>query len=167
MKSITFILMTLITSTLLGQKNVPSDFNKELQKYYDKDFPTISTKEANKKLNQANVYFLDVREMKEYAVSHLPGAKFYGGDKKNEALLKSIPKNAEIIVYCSIGYRSQKAGQELKKLGYKNVKNLYGGIFQWFNENKKVVNSENEPVQKVHTYNEKWSKWITRGEKVF
>jgi rhodanese-related sulfurtransferase len=105
--------------------------------------------------------------MKEYAVSHLPGAKFYGGDKKNEALLKSIPKNAEIIVYCSIGYRSQKAGQELKKLGYKNVKNLYGGIFQWFNENKKVVNSENQPVQKVHTYNEKWSKWITRGEKVF
>ena len=167
MKSVSFILMTLITSSLLSQENVPSDFNKELQKYYDKDFPTISTTEANKKLNEANVYFLDVREMKEYAVSHLPGAKFYGGDKKNEELLKSIPKNAEIIVYCSIGYRSQKAGKELKKLGYKNVKNMYGGIFQWFNENKKVVNSENEPVQKVHTYNEKWSKWVTRGEKVY
>jgi rhodanese-related sulfurtransferase len=167
MKSVSFLLMTLLSSTILSQENVPSDFNKELQKYYDKDFPTISTIEANKKLNQANVYFLDVREMKEYAVSHLPGAKFYGGDKKNEALLKSIPKNAEIIVYCSIGYRSQKAGKELKKLGYTNVKNLYGGIFQWFNENKKVVNSENEPVQKVHTYNEKWSKWITRGEKIW
>ena len=53
--------MALISSTLLGQENVPSDFNKELQKYYDKNFPTISTTEANKKLNQANVYFLDER----------------------------------------------------------------------------------------------------------
>ena len=81
--------------------------------------------------------------------------------------LRRLDENAEIIVYCSLGYRSQKAGKELKKLGYNNVKNLYGGIFQWFNEDKKVVNSNNQEVEKVHTYNEKWSKWITRGEKVY
>ena len=51
-------------------------------------------------------------------------------------------------------------------MGYLNVFNLYGGIFEWFHSNKKVFNSASE-TQKIHTYNEDWSKWLLKGEKVY
>lgn len=159
--------MVFVSFLGFGQANVPKEFNDLLKKYYDKDFPTISTEEAQKKLNTKNVYFLDIREEEEFEVSHLPGAINYGSNSDNKSILKKIPKDAEVIVYCSIGYRSQKAGKELIKLGYTHVENLYGGIFQWFNEEKKVVNENNQATRKIHTYNEKWSKWVLKGDKVY
>ena len=39
-----------------------------------------------------------------------------------------------IIVYCSIGVRSEDIGEKLKELGYTKILNLYGGIFDWKNK---------------------------------
>jgi rhodanese-related sulfurtransferase len=41
----------------------------------------------------------------------------YFNSKKVEAAVKD--KNTNIIVYCSIGVRSEQIGEKLKKLGYK------------------------------------------------
>ncbi|MCA6407991.1 MAG: rhodanese-like domain-containing protein, partial [Cytophagales bacterium] len=81
--------------------------------------------------------------------------------------LKKLPKNEKIIVYCSVGYRSERVGEKLQKLGYQNVYNIYGGIFEWKNEGMPVVNRQNQPTDSVHTYNKNWSKWLLKGVKVY
>ena len=37
-------------------------------------------------------------------------------------------KNKPIVVYCTTGFRSEEAYKKLKKIGYTNVYNLYGGL---------------------------------------
>ena len=78
-----------------------------------------------------------------------------------------IPKSDTIVVYCSIGYRSERIGEKLLAAGYKNVFNLYGGIFDWKNNDRVVVDSKNEPTEKVHSYNKTWGLFLDKGEKVY
>ena len=39
-----------------------------------------------------------------------------------------LDQNQDIVLYCSSGFRSVKAYKKMKKIGYKNVWNLYGGL---------------------------------------
>ena len=71
------------------------------------------------------------------------------------------------MVYCSIGIRSEDISEKLKKAGYTNVYNLYGGIFEWKNRNYPVVNPENEVTEKVHAYSKQWGQWLHKGKKVY
>ena len=50
-----------------------------------------------------------------------------------------LNKHQPIIVYCSIGVRSEEIGEKLKTAGFENVKNLRGGLFKWFNENRQIL----------------------------
>ena len=113
-----------------------------------------------------NVLFIDARELAEYQISHIEGALFVGYDDVNFEALDSVPKEQEIVVYCSVGYRSEKVGEQLLDNGFTNVSNLYGGLFLWMNENKAVVDN-NGPTNRVHAYNQRWGKWLERGEKVY
>lgn len=49
---------------------------------------------------------------------------------------------------------------------YTNVHNLNGGIFEWVNQGYKVKNHTGY-TNKVHTFNEFWSQWLLRGEKIY
>jgi rhodanese-related sulfurtransferase len=157
------VLLVLTTSTAFGQSKAYKDL---LNKYYD-GFPTISITDAKAKIGSKNVYFLDTRELKEFNVSHIMGAKCVGFDNFVLSSVKHIPKNAEIIVYCSIGARSQTIGKKLKKAGYKNVKNLYGGFFYWANMSYPMVNHKGIPTRRIHGYSKEWSKWIKKGTIVY
>jgi rhodanese-related sulfurtransferase len=139
-------------------------YDQKLQSLYKNTVSLIQPQEVNKKLNKEDVVILDTRSAKEYSVSHLPNAKFVGYDHFDIAQVKDIPKDKEIIVYCSVGYRSEKIGEKLKEAGFENVSNIYGGIFQWKNENLDVVNQEGEVTDSVHTYNKRWSKWLEEGK---
>jgi rhodanese-related sulfurtransferase len=110
--------------------------------------------------------FLDTRETKEFKVSHLPGAINVGYDDfELEKVLSQISKSKNVIVYCSVGFRSDKINRILIKAGY-NSKNLIGGIFEWVNQDQSVF-KERVLTKKVHTYNKSWSKWLDKGEKVY
>ena len=50
-------------------------------------------------------------------------------------------KSDTIVLYCSIGYRSEKIGEKLVEMGYGHVFNLYGGIFEWVNRDLPVYNA--------------------------
>lgn len=104
--------------------------------------------------------FVDIREDKEYTISHIPGAW-----TKDQFENGTVSPDTPIILYCSVGYRSGKYGEKLVDMGVENVYNLYGGIFKWTNDGKELVD-EKGPTQRVHTYNKKWGKWVTKGEKV-
>ncbi len=116
--------------------------------------------------NDSTFIFLDARKKEEYNVSHIPNALRIGYDDFNSKTLETISKNQPVIVYCSLGYRSEKIAEKLKKMGYSNVSNLYGGIFEWMHCNQRIVN-DSSITNKVHTYNKEWSKWLKKGEKVF
>ncbi|WP_151087039.1 rhodanese-like domain-containing protein [Hymenobacter baengnokdamensis] len=110
---------------------------------------------------------LDTREAPEFAVSHLRGARLVGFDKFSLATVADLPKNAPLVVYCSVGARSEKIGDQLRRAGFTNVRNLYGGIFEWVNEGQPVVTAANQPTNRVHAYSPTWGIWLRRGQKVY
>jgi len=153
-----FILIILSTFTSCGQKT------EKMESLYKKTVPLVTADSLKPKLNE--VALLDTRAREEYEVSHIRGARFVDYDGFEVEQVKDIPRDQEVIVYCSVGYRSERVGEKLQKAGYTNVKNLYGGIFGWKNEGNEVVGPHNQPTDSVHTYNRLWGKWLFKGIKV-
>ena len=121
--------------------------------------PTISCTELSK--HQQDYVLLDARERSEYDVSHIKGAQHVGYEGFNEKNVNNIPKNKPIVVYCSIGYRSEKIGEKLQAMGFKNVQNLYGSIFEWVNKGFSVVDSTGAQTNRIHTYNAQWAQYVS------
>lgn len=161
MKKTIYILAVLCSVSLSGQS-----LKKLLKKYN-----TESVAYASVAFVKANSSFvlLDAREQKEYDVSHLKNAIQVGYDHFDLAKTTSklTDKNATIVVYCSVGIRSEDIAEKLQKAGYKNVFNLYGGIFEWKNKQNIVVDSLNNPTEKIHTFSKEWSTWLKKGIKVY
>jgi rhodanese-related sulfurtransferase len=114
--------------------------------------------------NKDKFIIFDAREKAEFDVSHIPGAIYLGYSDFNVGRIKNIPKEKNIVIYCSIGYRSEKIGEKLLRFGYKNVYNLYGSIFEWANEKYPLVSSNGKTTYTIHSYNKSWSKWVTNEE---
>lgn len=160
------ICILFLPSFIMAQK----DFKQVLKQYNDESIPYITVQELQEDLNQNNfITILDARQIKEYQISHLANAIYVGSKDFNIKLTKNrLPKKDEaIVVYCSIGVRSEKIAKKLKDAGYKNVKNLYGGIFEWKNNGFTVYNLQSQPTDSVHTYNKKWSNYLQKGIKVY
>ncbi len=155
-----FLLLIASTFTSCAQKT----FDEKMESLYKKTVPLINAEELKAK---ENVVILDTRQPEEYKVSHLAGAKLVDYDNFKIKDVKGIDKEAEVIVYCSVGYRSERIGEKLQKAGFTNVKNLYGGIFGWKNEGLEVVDEKEQPTDSVHTYNKSWSQWLYKGIKVY
>ncbi|WP_339924894.1 rhodanese-like domain-containing protein [uncultured Cyclobacterium sp.] len=160
---LTFWLITI--SALSGQETYGQSlpYKALLNSTYDKNFALVYP-DQKELINGA--VLLDTREKNEFNVSHLKGAQWVGYDNFDMSRVKGIPKEQAIIVYCSIGARSQEIGKKLKQSGYSEVYNLYGGIFHWVNENNPVFQLDSIPTNKVHTYNKMWGVWLNKGEKV-
>ena len=120
--------------------------------------PTMNVDELKK--NMGKFTLLDSRERAEYEVSHLPGAKYIGYDVPEEEVLSQLDKNQAVVVYCSIGVRSEKMGKKLKEMGFREVYNLYGSIFEWVNQGYSVVDMQGEETKQIHGYNRFWGLWM-------
>lgn len=94
-----------------------------------KSYVDLTPSEVEGMLSQSDIQIIDVREVDEYKLGHLPGAKLLPLDqldiRKNE-----IDSNKEVIVYCLSGGRSEIASKYLSHQGFK-VKNMVGGINSW------------------------------------
>lgn len=107
---------------------------------------------------------LDARSREEYAVSHMNNAVWVG---HNDFSLERVPKGTTgqaVVVYCSIGLRSEKIAARLIAAGYPNVYNLYGGIFEWLNQEHEIYD-EAGLTDNIHPYNFAWGLWLSEGEK--
>jgi rhodanese-related sulfurtransferase len=133
-------------------------FDKKVDSYLSYSVPVLGVQEAFDK--RAELTFLDAREFDEYSVSHIPGSRYVGYDKFKIETIKDIPRDKKIVVYCSIGYRSEIVATKLKNAGYKNIYNLYGSLFEWANEGHDMADKNGKSTQKVHTFNKKWSEWV-------
>jgi rhodanese-related sulfurtransferase len=113
--------------------------------------------------NLSNAILLDTREREEYEVSRIKNAIWVGYDDFDLSRLEILEPGQEIIVYCSVGYRSSKIGIELIEAGYTNVKNLYGGIFLWANQGRPLYHDSSE-TKRIHAYNRKWGRFVTNPD---
>lgn len=111
--------------------------------------------------------FLDAREKREFDVSHLKNAIWVGYDDFEMSRVKKIAKNKKVIVYCSVGYRSEKITEKLTKAGYTNVTNIVGGVFEWKNLNYPLIDNTGKETDKVHAYSKTWGVWLNKGEKIY
>lgn len=102
---------------------------------------------------------LDVRTAEEWAVSHLPGARRVEPRMSPESALEGVAKDAPIVTYCAVGYRSGELASKLRAAGFSNVRNLEGSIFQWANEHRPLVR-EGKVVKQVHPYSAFWGKLL-------
>lgn len=139
-----------------------------LNLYNTRSVPYISVEALKMKLTSEEVVLLDARERKEFDVSHIPSATFVGYNTFSSEVVADqfSNKDAPIVVYCSLGVRSEVIGEKLKKAGFTNVYNLYGGIFEWKNKDYVVMDISGEKTENVHIYSKTWGKWLNKGVKV-
>lgn len=102
---------------------------------------------------------LDVRTPAEWKVSHLPGARRIDPRANARTAAGDLAKDAPIVTYCAVGYRSGAMAHRLRAAGYTQVQNLEGSIFQWANEHRPLVH-EGERVRLVHPYNTMWGRLL-------
>lgn len=103
----------------------------------------------------------DARAPKEFAVSHLRDAKPAENEQQALDQLNNTPKDRQIVIYCSVGYRSSVLAQKLQQAGYMNVFNLEGSIFEWANEGRPVFQNQQQ-VKTVHPFDEKWGTYLNK-----
>ncbi|CAG9613190.1 Thiosulfate sulfurtransferase GlpE [Bacillus rhizoplanae] len=92
-----------------------------------KGVKNISGKELKDEIKKKNKQLIDVRTPGEFRGNHIQG---FRNMPLNELVQKasSLDKNKEVIVICQSGMRSKQATKVLKKLGFKHIINVSGGM---------------------------------------
>lgn len=143
-------------------------YGQLLEKMYRKTVPLITVSQAAAlQAGSKQVFFLDTREQEEYQVSHIRDAVWVGYKDFSLRRVAGIPRQTPVIVYCSVGYRSEKIGEKLLQAGFTDVHNLYGSIFEWVNQGQPVYKTPTQSTTRVHAYSRSWGRWLTRGTKVY
>lgn len=76
-------------------------------------------------------FLLDVREPFEVDIAAIPGTSLLIPLGELPTRLNELDPQEEIVVYCRSGNRSQQAARLLREAGFRNVRNLEGGILGW------------------------------------
>lgn len=164
-KRLLYLLFGLYLTSSYGQS---PEFKQMLNDEYKHTVPVISPVDLYEKLlNGETLYLLDTRKSSEYEVSALEKAIHVGFMNFSVKKIKHIDKDEKIIVYCTVGVRSETVGAELIKKGFKDVNNLYGGIINWANHGYPVYSPIGNITKKVHVYSKDWGKWLTKGTAVY
>lgn len=93
---------------------------------------TITPEELQEKLqNEVDTpVLIDVREDWEYQTCHIEGSRLLPMSQV-AAAMGSLDKDAETVVICHHGMRSQQVAQYLSSQGFSRIYNLEGGIDAW------------------------------------
>lgn len=90
--------------------------------------PQITPDEAAQRV-EAGAFLLDVREDDEWEAGHAPGAHHVPLGRV-ETEHETLPKDAEIVVICRAGGRSEQASVALRAAGF-DAANIAGGMRAW------------------------------------
>jgi len=75
---------------------------------------------------------LDVRSAGEFSSGALPGGVNISlGDEAFETKVRALDRQRPLLVYCAGGYRSRKAVERLKAMGFENIRHLDRGFMSW------------------------------------
>lgn len=125
--------------------------------------PQMTTADLAARLADTNrpaPILLDVRTRKEFDRSHLPSARHLDPDAKPAEVDRLLAgQTNDVVVYCSVGWRSSALAQRLHAAGRTNVMNLEGSIFAWANEDR-PIEADGRPAELVHPYNRTFGKLL-------
>lgn len=94
---------------------------------------SLSVQDLKEKLDRgADLLLFDVRGEDERAQALIEFARAW--DQEAMQFIESLPKDTEIIFHCHIGGRSLQAAEHYRRLGFRNLYNLAGGIRAWAEE---------------------------------
>jgi rhodanese-related sulfurtransferase len=159
-----FFSLIIIQTSCSGQ----SAYHLMLKGLYKDTVPLVSVDSLKRMMEEdTTIILLDSRAQEEFAVSHIKSALWVGYESFDLKKIKDIPRDAKLVVYCSVGYRSERIGEQLLEAGFSQVFNLSGGIFEWVNEGMPVIDSTGASTKKVHAYNKSWGLWLKKAEKVY
>lgn len=139
------------------QANIP-DADKEAQikamyRQYAWEFPTvkgITAAELQQLQRQGKVILVDVRSPEEIAVSYIPGAVTQAEFERNITQYRE----ATVVAYCTIGYRSGFYAQKLQQQGIE-ILNLEGSLLAWSHARGKLTDGIKDTRQ-VHVFGRQW-----------
>jgi membrane protein DedA with SNARE-associated domain/rhodanese-related sulfurtransferase len=101
----------------------------------------VSVEELKQLLTEKKVQALvDVRSaLTQAATGRIPGARTIDMHKIDDAF-KGVPVDGEVILYCACPNEATavKVAQKLKKVGYKRIRPLLGGIDAWIDAGHEV-----------------------------
>jgi len=92
----------------------------------------VSALEAVQLINRRDAIVLDVRDAADYAAGHIANARHIPAAeiaKRADELSKF--RERPILVSCQSGTRAAGAASQLRKLGFKEVFPLKGGVLGW------------------------------------
>lgn len=155
---------------------------KKIESSIQKRFPEIghltpteladkfAVQTRGKQTSQGGPIVLDVREVDEFNVSHLPGAIRIDPKASPQAVMDTIKtqnlSGRVVVFYCSVGERSSRMAKKAKALliasGAKKVHNLRGGIFAWHNEQRALTDASGA-TEFVHPFSETWGRLVDRS----
>lgn len=101
---------------------------------------SVEVSEFAEGVSTLGVKLIDIRTAEEFAQGRLAGAEnidFY----KTESFrtyLENLDKNAKYMIYCRSGNRSGQAIQIMEEMGFRDVRELRGGLIAWQNAGKQV-----------------------------
>ena len=109
-----------------------------------KDNHDISAVEAHKmiqdNINNPDFVIIDVRSENEFLQGHIENAVLIPNNSPDlEKALSKLGKNKTYLLYCLFGGRSSSMFKKMRKLGFKKVYDLDGGIIEWKNEGFEVI----------------------------
>ena len=127
------------------------------QMYADgkKDFPEVkdlSPQQVMDLMNKGDLVLVDTRKPAEMQVSMLPGAI----TKKEYLLEPGRYKNATVVTYCTISYRSGVFARDMAKQGF-TIYNLRGGILAWTLEGGSVHDPDGKQTRQIHVFGKRWN----------
>jgi rhodanese-related sulfurtransferase len=119
----------------------------ELVKKAKQKIENLSPDQVNEQFSTGTVNLIDIRESDEMKLSgriagsvHVPrGLLEFYADPSLVYYKPEFDETKKIILYCSTGWRSSLAVAALKKMGYRNVAHLDGGIKAWKDAGKPVI----------------------------
>jgi molybdopterin/thiamine biosynthesis adenylyltransferase len=97
--------------------------------------------------------FIDIREPEQVALGHIKGCVFIRGDELEMQVRHLLPDtNAPVVLYCRSGIRSLLTAMTLKEMGYKDARNLAGGIEAWKAAGYEVITNEILTLEQLTHY---------------
>lgn len=153
-----------IVAILVSNTALALDFSfQSIQADIEKKHQNIKHIEAGDLLKlDHNTVIFDVREKQEFDVSHIKNAIRIKPDIDSIKFIEKFSnqlKGKNLVFYCSVGRRSSALASRLQPLlikeGAHEIYNLKGGIFQWHNEEKSLVQN-GRLTKHIHPYSPLW-----------
>lgn len=130
----TLLLMLLLSSGLYAKESGKMLLINEAKK----EAGEVTPEQLKEMIEDEEVIILDVRETEQRAEGYLFSdfvtvntISITRGNLEWEIADKIKDKETSVVTYCRNGGRGALAAQVLKRMGYKNAKNLKGGIQDW------------------------------------